>query len=60
MQMIYDTCVFALIGLKALSSRWKALRHSTGSERDVKSLLAAQGLLRYYGLVVALKFTNLV
>lgn len=57
MQMIYDTCVFALIGLKALSSRWKALRHS--SERDVKSLLAAQGV-RYYGLVVALKFTNLV
>lgn len=55
MQTIYDTCVFALIGLKALSSSWKALRR----ERDFKSLLAAQGL-RYYGLVVALRFTNLV
>lgn len=55
MQTIYDTCVFALIGLKALSSRRKASRR----ERGVKSLLAAQGL-RYYGLVIAFKSTNLV
>lgn len=54
MQMIYDTCVFALIDLKALSSRWKALRHASASERDVKSLPAAHWQeLRYYGLVVS-------
>lgn len=46
MQTIYDTSVFVLIGLKALSDRRKVSRRGG----DVKSLIAVQGL-RYYGFV---------
>lgn len=47
MQTIYDTSVFVLIGLKALSDRRKVSRRGG----DVKSLIAVQGL-RYYGFVL--------